>query len=404
MATAGTMKLADVEISVRDYELGLIEKAKALRPLLERSAAAQEAKGELNQEVIDALGAMGALKMCLPRRWGGSCTTAETMVEVAIELAKGDPSTAWVMSIINSVIWLASRIPPATQRLIFANGVPRMCAPVFSPTARIEKRGDKYTITGKLGYGSASHHAEWTIIKISDDSGALYGVAVPMSQMRIERTWRVAGMKATGSDTLAFEDLVVDKEQVFNLTELYGGTIDIAKEFKPEMTDYFQSWPMLRTKMLGVLIGTVEGLLEYVVAQSDRPIVRTKYARRADSTVFQARLGEAAAKIAFAHAMTKVMARKLDEIASAGRLLSSSDRAQFRGQTSVISELLVYSVEVLMNLAGSSGYMENSPAQRYWRDFSVGMRHGIFNQDINYEVFGAYMLGVELDVVDPEIL
>jgi alkylation response protein AidB-like acyl-CoA dehydrogenase len=102
--------------------------------------------------------------------------------------------------------------------------------------------------------------------------------------------------------------------------------------------------------------------------------------------------------------MARVMARKLDEIAADARLLTSSDRAELRGQTSVISELLVYSVEVLMNLAGSSGYMESSPAQRYWRDFSVGMRHGIFNQDINYEVYGAFRLGVDLDVVDPEIL
>jgi len=57
-----------------------------------------------------------------------------------------------------------------------------------------------------------------------------------------------------------------------------------------------------------------------------------------------------------------------------------------------------------MNLYGASGYALCSSAQRYWRDFSIGARHGIFTIDVGYEIAGRHLLGIEPNTSLPTFL
>ena len=62
-------------------------------------------------------------------------------------------------------------------------------------------------------------------------------------------------------------------------------------------------------------------------------------------------------------------------------------------------DILTRTVEQLMSLSGSSSFATKMPAQRFWRDFSVGARHVIFNSDLGYEVLGRQVLGIEPNIV-----
>lgn len=113
---------------------------KDLRPLIESKAAEQEANGELSVEVVEALDAVGAFRLAGPLRVGGLAQSSQMMAEVAAELAKACPSTAWVYTIYNSCLWFASKLPAVTQARVFDGGVPRFCSPrtgsvTWSPTA-----------------------------------------------------------------------------------------------------------------------------------------------------------------------------------------------------------------------------------------------------------------------------
>ncbi|MFD2577544.1 acyl-CoA dehydrogenase family protein [Novosphingobium colocasiae] len=178
----------------------------------QKNASAHEELGELKPEVIAALDEAGLFRMSAPRRWGGLCIPSEAMANVSRELAKGCPSTAWVVSIINSCVWIASTMAPSMQEVIFADGVPRICGP-SNGAGTIEQRDGKYVVNGKWAYGSASHHAKWAMVPAAGENGQMNMVLLPMDKVEIEQTWRVTGMKGTGSDTVVALDIEVGADQ-----------------------------------------------------------------------------------------------------------------------------------------------------------------------------------------------
>ena len=159
----------------------IIERARALRPLLLSHAQTHEDRGELVSEVIDALDEAGLFRMSAPRRWGGLCLPSYTMANVSRELAKGCPSTAWVVSIVNSCVWIASTMAPSMQELIFADGVPRICGP-SNGAGTLELRDGQYVVNGKWSYGSASHHASWAMVPVTSKDGHMNMALLPMSK------------------------------------------------------------------------------------------------------------------------------------------------------------------------------------------------------------------------------
>lgn len=378
----------------------LIDKAKALRPLLARFAQQHENQGELSPEVVQALDEGGFWKMAVPRRWGGLCTSAYTMARVAAELAKGCPSSAWVIGVMNSGIWLVSLMPDALQEDIFANGVPRVSS-VGVPKGKARKVDGGYLVSGRWGYGSGSHHAQWLHCPIGEpDGGEGPGglFIAPQADMSIVSTWDVAGMKGTGSDTIVAEDLFVPEHRVVLFKNGGMGPERPGAQHTGEVSDYWAMMPLLRAKGLGVLVGTVEALLECALGDnSDRLLVHTKYAHKRDSQVFQEQIGQSAAEIRAAGMLMDNTTRSLDVAALERRATTYDERVANRGDAALSVTLLGRAADRLMDLMGSSGFSTSNPAQRYWRDFSTGSRHAVTLPSVGYEVFGRAQLGFPIE-------
>ncbi len=375
----------------------LVDRAIALRPLLKAHAAEHEKMGELSEDVIDALDQADLFRMAAPRRNGGLCVAANVMARVAIELARGCPSTAWVVSVVNSNIWLASTATTAMQNRIFRNGVPRITGPGYG-RGTIRREGGRHVVNGSWGYGSASHHAEWAMVYADDEDGCLNRIAIPMASLELEHSWQVAGMRATGSDTVVARDVAVEDDQFYRIAAVgtnTGGAID---DDSLEPTDYW-AFPVHRAKSFGVLVGCAQGLLDTVVETRERPVVNSAITRRGDSAVWQARLGQAAAEIGVARLTMDAHTRFNDACALEGRAMTMEERSALRGEHAVVTDMLVATVERLMNLVGSSGYMDRNPAQRFWRDFSIAIRHGVYNTDVSYEAHGKHLLGVTPNIL-----
>src|SRR5271155_993088 len=199
----------------------LIAQAKELRPLLVRNAPLNEELGYLTDEVVESLAEIEIWKMAAPRRWGGLALSVNAMTRVAAELSKGCPSTGWVAGLMNSALWIATVLPDHIQEELFSNGIPRMCN-VGKPGGASRTDGG-YVINGRWDYASGSHHSEWAQLMVVPDDAPIPGFAiVPMSDVQIENTWNVAGLRGTGSDTIVATDVVVPESRVHIMTEPLG--------------------------------------------------------------------------------------------------------------------------------------------------------------------------------------
>src|SRR5262245_17250086 len=89
----------------------LIERAAALRPILERNADKTDSLRHLADENVHALRESGLCKLMVPARLGGHQTSVRTYIDVMAELGRGCGSTSWVACLINVCAWLASLFP-----------------------------------------------------------------------------------------------------------------------------------------------------------------------------------------------------------------------------------------------------------------------------------------------------
>jgi alkylation response protein AidB-like acyl-CoA dehydrogenase len=77
----------------------LLDRARALRPLIEREAATAEAQGKLTAPVVDALHEAGLFGVWAPLPLGGAELSPRELIAVFEELAYADASTGWVTMI-----------------------------------------------------------------------------------------------------------------------------------------------------------------------------------------------------------------------------------------------------------------------------------------------------------------
>jgi 3-hydroxy-9,10-secoandrosta-1,3,5(10)-triene-9,17-dione monooxygenase len=378
----------------------LVATAKSMRPYLLEMAPKHEQDRRIDAGVISKLLAADMFKVAVPRRWGGLCLSAHGMAQVAVELATGCPSTGWIYCISNSASWVASLAPDAVQEDVFAAGVPIMCSAVNPPGTFTLVDGG-YRVNGAFPYSSGCLDSAWGMFALASKdaegrfipAGQFYA---PMSDTTIQDTWLVAGLKGTGSNTVVFKDAFVPKHRV--VPPAPPGQPP-GKKHVGEPSDYFALLPHLRSVMLGVLVGMAEAALEVVTGgTSKRGIVYTTYARQTDSHVVQKEIGEAATMIHTARVLMDRANQLIDEAALNQRTITYLEQTRNKGETVFATNLLVKAVEKLMYVSGSSGFMESTPLQRYWRDLNVAARHAANVPHVGYEMYGRALMGVEPNI------
>jgi alkylation response protein AidB-like acyl-CoA dehydrogenase len=378
----------------------LVATAKSMRPYLLEMAPKHEQDRRLDPGVVSKLLAADMFKVAVPRRWGGLCLSAHGMAQVAVELAKGCPSTGWIYCISNSASWVASLAPDAVQEDVFAAGVPIMCSAVNPPGTFTLVDGG-YRVDGAFPYSSGCLDSAWGMFALASKNaegrfipaGQFYA---PLSDATIQDTWFVAGLKGTGSNTVAFKDAFVPQHRV--VPPAPPGQPP-GKKHVGEPSDYFALLPHLRSVMLGVLVGMAEAALEVVTGgTSKRGIVYTTYARQTDSHVVQKEIGEAATMIHTARVLMDRANQLIDEAALNQRTITYLEQTRNKGETVFATDLLVKAVEKLMYVSGSSGFMESTPLQRYWRDLNVAARHAANVPHVGYEMYGRALMGVEPNI------
>lgn len=370
-----------------------IQAARELQQLLREYALNAEVQRKLPVETVASLSTAGQFRMAAPQRLGGLCVSTAGIVEAVAVLAEACASSAWVVCVSNSNSWLASLAPPAAVNEIFREGVPIICG-ATAPTGTSQVTPNGRTITGKWGYLSGSNHAKWASLTLADrrPDGTPLGASayVPMSSVTLEETWYVAGLRGTGSNTGVLDAVSLPDHLYVRESEFVSAPRDV------EPTDFIAMVPQFRVFLLAVMVGAAEAMVKEVVARAKkRGITYSTYRVQAQSQAAQRDLGEAAAMVYGAREILLASARQIDAVALAQRPMTPEERAHSRGQTALANQMVTRAAENLMYLSGASGFAEDSPLQRYWRDISVAARHGISVPALGFELAGRALLGVE---------
>src|SRR5579859_6169456 len=313
----------------------LVERAKALRPLLQKNAAKTEEERRVPEESIQAIAEAGLFRITVPRRYGGYEVPFRTKLEVSAALAEGCGSTAWAVTLINVCNWFTSLLPQKAQDDVFGANPNARVAGVFAPSAKTRRVDGGLIVTGKWYYSSGSLHADWGLVgvPIVNESGVQVdqGLAIiPREQLAIEDTWYVTGMKGTGSNALVANEVFIPDYRILSLPRAIEG--DYPTEHKHEEALYRSAFvPVAVLVLVGPQLGMGRAALQYVIEKApQRAIAYTSFQKQTDSVAFQLQIAEAAVKIDTAHLLAFQAADDIDEAAAQNVYPDYMRRARIR--------------------------------------------------------------------------
>jgi alkylation response protein AidB-like acyl-CoA dehydrogenase len=385
----------------------LVRRARGLHALLAANAAQGEADRRVAEESIKAMTDAGLFKISVPKRYGGYETSMRTMLEVSEAVGAADGGTAWVLTLVNVCNWLVGLFPQQAQDDIYGADPGALVSGVLAPTATAVRVDGGWRVTGKWFYNSGSWHATWAGlgIPVTDADGQVVnqGLAlIPRTDLSLEDTWFVAGMKSSGSNCLVADDVFVPGHRVMLTPPAILGRYG---------TEHGATEPLYRSALVPVLalvlvgpqLGMGQAALDYVISKAaKKPVSYTFFTAQAESAGFQLQIAEAARLLDTARLHAYRAADDIDDAAARGEYPGYLTRARVRSDTGYVAECVTKAIDILLYAHGAGSFADVSPLQRIWRDSATAARHAVVSPQVSYEVYGKALLGVE-DNITPLI-
>jgi len=201
---------------------GLIERARALAPLIASEADEIERTRRLTPTVVSALIENGMYRALLPQNIGGAEVPPEIFMQMLEEVAKADASTAWCLGQCSVCAMIAAYLDPDAAHQIFGAPGDILAWGAIAGEAHVVPGG--YRATGRWDFASGSRQASWlgAHVQIVEADGSrrrkpdgapeVRTILFPLASATMYDVWDVIGLKGTGSDSYSVENLFVPEK------------------------------------------------------------------------------------------------------------------------------------------------------------------------------------------------
>jgi alkylation response protein AidB-like acyl-CoA dehydrogenase len=377
----------------------LLEAARKLVPMIRSYADEIDAERELPRPLFEALADAGLFHMAIPRSLGGAEIDLPTYAQVIEEIGKADASTGWAVNQGAIFGTYAARMPHEVARSIWVD-VPRAVVantPAASAKANVVPGG--YRVTGRQGFSTGCRHASWVAAhaQVFDNGQARIDPAnglpearymfVPVAEAELLDTWKVRGMRGTGTHHFAVNDVFVPAERT--LLSQTAKAVETGPLYRIPRTLCFASGDG------SVALGLARTCLDtfYELAGAKTP--RTMQGLLRDQSMVQAAVGRAEADLRSGHAFLTQAIREIWTAAEAGAI-TLDHRAALRLAATHSIRLAVGIVDTVYNFAGATAVYEDHLLQRHFQDVHVISQH-LQGRLTHYEMIGRHVMGLPID-------
>ncbi|MDH3233889.1 MAG: acyl-CoA dehydrogenase family protein, partial [Alphaproteobacteria bacterium] len=267
----------------------LVERARALVPVLRERAAGAERLRRLPEETVRDLEAAELCKIWIPRRYGGSEHDLAAGLRILQETARGCASTAWCLSVYQQHSWIAAHFPEAAQRETLEAEPNFHIAAVLAPRGKARKVEGGHVLSGIWPFASGSNHGTWIMLGglVVDDDGReipldrkIDGLPaqnvrlflLPIGDVENKDDWEAAGLAATGSHSIAVTETFVPDHRSLSIPDALEGK---APGRALHSAPIFQTtyYAFLVTALGGLAPGVVRGALEVFLENIEKRVV-----------------------------------------------------------------------------------------------------------------------------------
>ena len=363
----------------------------------DRESDQSEAARSLSPALAAAMADAGAYRMLVPEVHGGLEVSPKMMMDALRRLAYGDGAAGWCAMIGATTGLLAASLPEETANTIFADPGVIPCG-VTAPMGAAQRKGDRWIVSGRWSFASASPNAHWLAggcrlldeagEAILDERGAPEQRLFFFRQNQVTRhdTWHVSGLCGTGSGDMSVEGLRLD--------EAFSVPLGSAPRVRTPLYR-FPTFGLLALGVASVAIGLGERALDEWAGLAQKKAPAGSRRRLAERAPVQLALAKAEAQLGSARAFMEQAADEAWACAAAGEKLSAEHRRRLRLAASHGTWAAAEATGAAYHGGGGSAIYAQSRLQRCFRDVNVTTQH-IMVGEPTFELAGRGRLGLPL--------
>ena len=338
----------------------------------------------------------GFYRLYVPRQLGGLEVHPVTFSRVIEEISRIDGATGWNLTVGAAYGAFAAFLREDVAREIYDPADRAILAGTINPTGRADAVDGGFRVTGRWAFGSGIKQANWVFGNCAvfdgdnrrdGPSGApeLRIVIFPADDCEVHDTWKVGGLRGTGSYDFSVANLFVPIERTliaFTARPFQPGALYAC----PFITIFA---PTNAATALGMARGAIDTLKELAGAKT--PTGSTGLLR--DRAAIQSDVARAEALLLSGQAFLYNALDDLMDTNAAGREATMDQRATVRLASTHASISAAQAVDLMYNAGGASSIYETNPLERFFRDVHAATQH-IAVVANNYEITGRVLLGL----------
>ena len=378
-----------------DGERALLERARALIPLLAERAPGATTARILPAETIAEYRAAGILRILQPRRFGGMQGRFSLFSRIVDELTYGCASSAWVYAVLAEHQWIIAQYPEEAQIDVWGENPEAVASSSLAPREAARPVPGGWRLSGHYPFSSGCDYAQWAIIGAflgpkGDPRGVAY-LLVPLAAAEIVDDWQVLGLLGTGSKSLVLYDVFVPEHRSVMVSDLFAGT--------PPGALVHPDYPVLRAPR-GFLVSY--SLPPVAIALGRRALViacaaLSKRVSRgvtkvAESEVVQMALGEAAAAIDVATLLLHTGRDHSTAAVSSGRRITEAEALRARRDMVYAQHQVGWALDRLCELAGARWVYDSDELGAIRRDVMTILTHHAASRQAAMAPYGKMLL------------
>jgi 3-hydroxy-9,10-secoandrosta-1,3,5(10)-triene-9,17-dione monooxygenase len=372
----------------------LVERAKAMKPLLKERAAKVEEDRIVGSDTISEFREAGFFKIFQPKAYGGYELPPGALMDVIFEVASACGSSGWVLAVLALHQWEVPLLSEDAIAEIWGENPGALLSSAYAPTGNVQAVERGYLLNGRWPFSSGCDHAQWAIVgglrppRHQDGAPTICGFFVPRSDYEILDDWQTLGLAGTGSKSLMMNDVFVPERRH---RPIMGAS-------PPPPSDAGPLYRIAHSVIsLEPLVAAAHGMAQGVL---DRFIERTKLrigtfdrTKYSDNPDFHRHIAETDYAIRAARALSRANLEAAFDAASQGCKPPVIDLARHFWEGARSVHACTEMAARLVSISGAHVILAGDPLQRAFRDLQSAATHTGFNFNFNGRNYGAMQLG-----------
>jgi indole-3-acetate monooxygenase len=359
----------------------VLTRAREIAELARGMADQIDSARRLPPELVEALRDSGLLRAGAPVEVGALELRASTALRCAEEVARGDASAGWCVSIGITSTLLVAYLPPQSRDELFGDGR-GLAAGVWAPQGKATRVPGGVVVSGRWAFCSGITHADVLFAGcMLDDKPAV--VALPTEHLQILDTWHTLGLRGTGSHDTVADEVFVPDERVLSIFD--GPVIDRPLYRFPPF-GFFAA--CITAAAMGNARAAIENFVDLAGAKKGVAGSRTL----AQRSTIQVAVATAESALEAARAGYYQAIESAWQAAEDGPSVPLAARTRLRLAATHGARVSADVVRSMYDLAGGSAIYDGAPLQRRLRDAFTATAHFQVNE-ASRELPGRILLG-----------